>query len=88
MGLKEKQGIARIHIHEEHEIRVQQQVDPVNGNGQQEQKQQTPGQIPEVRPDIPAGCQHDRVGRQENMYRKTVQMHEITERQCCPSGEE
>ena len=88
MGLKEKQGIARIHIHEEHEVCVQQPVDPVNGNGQQEQKQQAPGQTPHLRLNIPARREHDGISGQQDVHREAVEMHEIAERQLGPGGEQ
>lgn len=82
----ERIGFAR--SHKEHKVRIEKQVDDVDGKCQTEQKQKAFRQILCTGTDILTKRKHDRVSGKEDMYGKTMDMHEIQQGELCPCRKE
>ena len=82
----ERIGFAR--SHKEHKVRIEKQVDDVDGERQTEQKQKAFRQILSTGTDILTKRKHDRICSKEDMHGKAMDMHEIEKRQFCPRRKE
>ena len=85
---KNQKGIALLGEHEEHEVGVQGQVHPVDGDGHGQQHEQAPGDVLGLGFDIPTGGEKDGVSHQENVDGKAVPVHEVPQGQGRPGGKE
>ena len=69
---KQLQGVAGIRLHQEHEIGVPQQVQPVHRDGHGNQQTHAIQRRLEIRFHLPGGHQQQRVQHQQEMDRKTM----------------
>ena len=82
----ERIGFAR--SHKEHKVRIEKQVDDVDGKCQTEQKQKAFRKILCTGTDVLTKRKHDGVSGKEDMYGKAMDMHEIQQGELCPCRKE